>query len=335
MAENKKNVVNFTAQQTLDLWMDRFRGLYSGHEKQAERVFERCISHYIGIKEPNKPIGTCMSIGPSGSGKSYFWECIAESVHGRPGALLLINGGEFKHSHEVSKLIGAPPGYLGHKETDPVITNKAMDIKRGSSTFTANFVVVDELDKAHGSVCDFFLSPMDKAQAKLANGMEVDFSDCFIAFTSNSGNYIYDKKSIGLSKESLKSDFSPRTALLREFSSPFMNRVKDIWVFHEYDQKQKTAAIKIQVNRLLNSYKSNNHESGITIGNGFYKEASMIKLDKNFGMRDLVRTAKSVVEQRCTDLAFGRTEKKMLSGEDIIDFIKRQNDSNKSLSASM
>ena len=334
MAQDRKTA-SMPAQQALDLWMTRFGELYSGHEKQAERVFERCISHALGIREKNKPIGTCMSIGPSGSGKSYFWECIAESVHGAPGALIMVNGGEYQHSHEVSKLIGAPPGYLGHRETDPVITNKAMLNKRGVSQFNAHFIVVDELDKAHSSICDFFLSPMEKAQAKLANGQEVDFSDCFIAFTTNAGGNIYANKSLGLMKEGLKSDFSPRTALLKSFSSPFMNRVKDIWVFNEYDTKQKMSAVKIQVNRLLNTYKVNDHDSGVNIVNGFYKEAAAIKLDKDFGMRDLIRTAKSVVEQRCTDLAFGRTDKKTLSGDDIIDFLKRQHESNKSLSASV
>lgn len=335
MSQVNKKIVAMPAQQILDLWMSRFREIYSGHEAQAERVFERCISHALGIKERNKPIGTCMSIGPSGSGKSEFWECIAESVHDQRGALIMVNGGEYQHSHEVAKLIGAPPGYLGHKETDPVITNKLMLQKRGASQFNANFVVVDELDKAHSSVCDFFLSPMEKAQAKLASGQEVDFSDCFIAFTTNAGSNIYARKSMGLTKEGLKSDFSLRTALLKSFSSPFMNRVQDIWVFHEYDQKQKISAIKIQVNRLLNSYKTNDHDSGISITNGFYKEAAAIALDKDFGMRDLIRTAKSVVSQRCTDLAFGRTEKKTLSGDDILDFVKRQNESSKSLSASM
>lgn len=335
MAQDRKSVVAMPAQQALDLWLTRFGELYSGHEKQAERVFERCLSHALGIKEKNKPIGTCMSIGPSGSGKSYFWECIAESVHGQPGSLIMLNGGEYQHSHEVSKLMGAPPGYLGHRETDPVITEKSMRAKRGNSQFNANFIVVDEIDKAHGSVCDFFLSPMEKAQAKLGNGLEVDFSDCFIAFTANSGSHIYARKSLGLVKEGLKEDFSLREALIKEFSGPFMNRFRDIWVFHEYDAKQKAAAIKIQVNRLLNAYKLNDYDSGVNVSNSFYKEAAAIKLDKNFGMRDLIRTAKSVVEQRCTDIAFGRTEKKTLSGDDILDFVKRQNESSKSLSASM
>jgi len=335
MAQISKNVAMLPAQQILDVCMSRFTSLYSGHERQAEKVFERCISHSLGIKEKHKPVGTCMSIGPSGSGKSYFWECIAESLHGQAGSLIMLNGGEYQHSHEIAKLIGAPPGYLGHKETEAVITNKAMIIKRGLSQFAIDFIVVDELDKAHGSVCDFFLSPMEKAQAKLASGGEVDFSDCFIAFTTNAGENIYAKKEIGLSKSSIKPGSSHRKSLLKRFSSPFLNRVKDFWVFDEYDQKQKFSAIKIQVGRLLQSYDGNSYNSGIIVSNGFLDEVSGMKMDKDFGMRDLVRTAKLIVEQRCTDLAFGRTKKKTLGKEDVIEFIKRRDESGKSLSASM
>jgi ATP-dependent Clp protease ATP-binding subunit ClpA len=174
---------------------------------------------------------------------------------------------------------------------------------------------------------------MEKAHAKLANGTDLDFSDCVIAFTANSGSHLYERKSMGLTKEKLKSDFSLRKELLREFSSPFLNRIKDIWLFSDYNQEQKMLAIEIQVKKLLDGYGT--YKSGIFVEDCFYQEAVSIKLDKTFGMRDLIRTVKSVVETRCLDLAFGRTKSKIIMGKDIVAYLKVQHESNQSIRASV
>ena len=310
--------------EAVDILMSRFKAIYSGHEDLALDVFKRIIGHSIGVKEENRPVGTYLIIGPSGSGKSYFWECIAESIHMRRNALLTIDGGEYMHSHEIAKLIGAPPGYLGHRETSPIFSPKNVAAPRGDSAIIIDIVLVDEVDKAHELFTNALIGLLQKGHIRLGDNTKTDMSNSLVVLTSNSGGEVYNDKSIGLSKKTIEPGFNLRKKLLKEFSAPFLNRIDVIQMFDAYGEAEKMTAMKVQVKRLLEDI--GDHRRSVSVSDDFFIEMMKIKLDKHFGMRDLVRKMKSIIRSRCIDIAMKTTSSKVIDGDAVKEYLRTENE---------
>jgi ATP-dependent Clp protease ATP-binding subunit ClpB len=188
-----------------------------------------------------RPIGNLLLLGPTGSGKTRIVEAAAETLFGDPRAFIKIDCAEFQHSHEIAKLIGSPPGYLGHRETSPLITQEEL-AKYHTEKFKLSFLLFDEIEKASDSLWQLLLGMLDKATLTLGDNRRVDLSQTVIFLTSNlGGREITDMMSdkIGFVQPGLKQDAAldgklERTALgaaRRRFSPEFMNRLDKVVVF--------------------------------------------------------------------------------------------------------
>jgi len=139
-----------------------------------------------GMNPPNRPIGTMLFLGPTGSGKTRVIEAAAEVLYGDSNAIVKIDCAEFQHSHEIAKLIGSPPGYLGHRETSPMLTQENLD-RMHTDDMKISLVLFDEIEKASDSLWQLLLGILDKATLTLGDNRRVDFSHAMVIMTSNLG----------------------------------------------------------------------------------------------------------------------------------------------------
>src|ERR1700755_1224142 len=139
-----------------------------------------------GLNAPGRPVGNLLFLGPTGSGKTRIVEAAAEILFGDPRAMIKVDCAEFQHSHENEKLIGSPPGYLGHRETHPLITQEAL-AKSHTEQLKLSFLLFDEIEKASDSLWQLLLGILDKATLTLGDNRRVDLSQTIIFMTSNLG----------------------------------------------------------------------------------------------------------------------------------------------------
>src|SRR6516225_9551494 len=139
-----------------------------------------------GMRTPGRPVGSLLFLGPTGSGKTRTVEALAECLMGNPRAVLKIDCAEFQHSHEIAKLIGSPPGYLGHRETHPLLSQEALN-QWHTDKPKLSFVLFDEIEKASDALWNLLLGVLDKAVLTLGDNRRVDFSRAMIFMTSNLG----------------------------------------------------------------------------------------------------------------------------------------------------
>src|SRR5438093_11856678 len=143
--------------------------------------------YLAGMAMPNRPIGNLLFLGPTGSGKTRIVEASAEILFGSPRAFIKIDCAEFQHSHEIAKLIGSPPGYLGHRETPPLLTQEAID-QYQTDRAHISFLLFDEIEKANDALWQLLLGILDKGTLTLGDNRRVDFSQSLVFLTSNLGS---------------------------------------------------------------------------------------------------------------------------------------------------
>src|SRR5262249_36641236 len=142
--------------------------------------------HLAGMSSPGRPLGNLLFLGPTGSGKTRLVEATAESLVGDARAVIRIDCAEFQHSHEIAKLIGSPPGYLGHRETHPLLSQETLN-QHNPGGLKISFVLFDEIEKASDALWNLLLGILDKASLTLGDNRRVDFSRALIFMTSNLG----------------------------------------------------------------------------------------------------------------------------------------------------
>ena len=157
-----------------------------GQEEAIEQVVRIYQTYLAGMVSPGRPIGNFLFLGPTGSGKTRMVEATAEALLGDANALLKVDCAEFQHSHEIAKLIGSPPGYLGHRETHPVLSQEALNLHH-TDKVKLSFVLFDEVEKASDALWSLLLGILDKATLTLGDNRRVDFSRSMIFLTSNLG----------------------------------------------------------------------------------------------------------------------------------------------------
>ena len=215
-----------------------------GQERAVRRMSGLYQIFLAGMNPLNRPIGTMLFLGPTGSGKTRVIEAAAEVLFGDPNAVIKIDCAEFQHSHEIAKLIGSPPGYLGHRETSPMLTQENLDRYHTEET-KLSLVLFDEIEKASDSLWQLLLGILDKATLTLGDNRRVDFSKTMVIMTSNLGaREMSEMISGGIGFAPGKGAKNPndteidqkiyRTALeaaRRKFSPEFMNRIDKVVVF--------------------------------------------------------------------------------------------------------
>lgn len=208
-----------------------------------------------GLCSAGRPVGNLLFLGPTGSGKTRIIEAASENLFGDPRAVIKVNCAEFQHSHEIAKLIGSPPGYLGHRETHPLITQEAL-ASYHKAELKLSFLLFDEIEKASDSLWQLLLGMLDKATLTLGDNRRVDLSQTMIFLTSNLGGKEIEELVTGSSmgfgpaapdvKQS-KVDGTAKGAARRKFSPEFMNRLDKVVVFHPLSQDQLREVLDIEL----------------------------------------------------------------------------------------
>ena len=213
-----------------------------------------------GLNSPGRPVGNLLFLGPTGSGKTRIVEAAAEILFGDPRAVIKVDCAEFQHSHEIAKLIGSPPGYLGHRETHPLITQEALAASH-TDKLKLSFLLFDEIEKASDSLWQLLLGILDKATLTLGDNRRVDLSQTVIFLTSNLGGGEITEMmggGMGFVRPSEKSDSGlndkiERTAVeaaRRKFSPEFMNRLDKVVVFHPLKREQLEKVLDIELEQV-------------------------------------------------------------------------------------
>src|SRR5271169_1334947 len=160
--------------------------LVIGQEEAIHEIVSTYQTYLAGLSPDGRPIGNFLFLGPTGTGKTRAVEATAEALLGNPRAVIKIDCGEFQHSHEIAKLIGSPPGYLGHRETHALLSQEALN-QYHTENMKLTFVLFDEIEKASDALWNLLLGILDKATLTLGDNRKVDFSNALIFMTSNLG----------------------------------------------------------------------------------------------------------------------------------------------------
>src|SRR3982075_2552519 len=213
-----------------------------GQEEAVRAVVDVLQVYSAEMRAVGRPVGNYLFLGPTGSGKTRIVEAAAEILFGDPRAVIKVDCAEFQHSHVIAKLIGSPPGYLGHRETHPLITQEELS-KSHTEKLKLSFLLFDEIEKASDALWQLLLGILDKATLTLGDNRRVDLSQCMIFMTSNLGaGEMNDLLNGGLGfaqkpghMDAKMDEKLTRTAVdaaRRKFSPEFMNRIDKTVVFN-------------------------------------------------------------------------------------------------------
>jgi ATP-dependent Clp protease ATP-binding subunit ClpA len=228
-----------------------------GQEQAVEKVTEIFQMFLAGLNPPNRPIGNLLFLGPTGSGKTRVVEACAEALFGDPRAMIKIDCAEFQHSHEIAKLIGSPPGYLGHRETHPLLTQEAIN-QWHTEKIKLSLLLFDEIEKASDALWQLLLGILDKATLTLGDNRRVDLSCCIIVMTSNLGAGEMEglmTGGLGFARKPQEIDQrfddkitrTAQEAARRKFSPEFMNRIDKVVVFKTLRPDHLTQILEIEL----------------------------------------------------------------------------------------
>jgi ATP-dependent Clp protease ATP-binding subunit ClpA len=213
-----------------------------------------------GLNSPGRPVGNLLFLGPTGSGKTRIVEAAAEILFGDARSIIKVDCAEFQHSHEIAKLIGSPPGYLGHRETHPLITQESLAASH-TDKLKLSFLLFDEIEKASDALWQLLLGMLDKATLTLGDNRRVDLSQTVIFLTSNlGGGEITEMMQGGMGFIQPKdkpadamNEKVERTAVeaaRRKFSPEFMNRLDKVVVFHPLRREQLEQVLEIELGQV-------------------------------------------------------------------------------------
>src|SRR6266852_177627 len=231
-----------------------------GQDEAVQALVDIYQVFCAGLHSPGRPVGNLLFLGPTGSGKTRIVEAAAEILFGDPRAVIKVDCAEFQHSHEIAKLIGSPPGYLGHRETHPLITQEALAASH-TDKLKLSFLLFDEIEKASDALWQLLLGMLDKATLTLGDNRRVDLSQTVIYLTSNLGGGeitelmnggmgFIQPKDIPADGLDQKVERTAVEAARRKFSPEFMNRLDKVVVFHPLRKEQLEEVLDIELGQV-------------------------------------------------------------------------------------
>ena len=286
-----------------------------------------------GLNSPGRPVGNLLFLGPTGSGKTRIVEAAAEILFGDARSIIKVDCAEFQHSHEIAKLIGSPPGYLGHRETHPLITQEEL-AKSHTDKLKLSFLLFDEIEKASDALWQLLLGMLDKATLTLGDNRRVDLSQTVIFLTSNlGGGEITELMNGGMGfvqpKDKPNAEMDQKVertaveAARRKFSPEFMNRLDKVVVFHPLRREQLEEVLDIELGqvqqRVLETAKGQFLFRVTTPGKEFLLQEGT---DQRYGARHLKRAIERHVVYPLANLL--ATEQVHLGDLVCIDWDKNQ-----------
>jgi ATP-dependent Clp protease ATP-binding subunit ClpB len=261
---NKKLDPRQTGREADKLYRDLQRRIV-GQDEAIDQIVNIYQTYLAGMNSPGRPIGNFLFLGPTGSGKTRLVEATAESMVGDARGMIKIDCAEFQHSHEIAKLIGSPPGYLGHRETHPLLSQEVLN-QYHTARMKLSFVLFDEIEKASDALWNLLLGILDKATLTLGDNRRVDFSRTMIFMTSNLGAAEMssilrpklgfaageENQNNGQFDESATDKISRASveAARRKFAPEFMNRIDKVVVFKPLDQIELRKILTLELNIL-------------------------------------------------------------------------------------
>ena len=277
-------------------------------EKAISKVVRSIQRNRLGLGSHNRPIGVFMFLGPTGVGKTYLAQRLAEEMFGTKDAMIRIDMSEYSEKFNTSRLVGAPPGYVGYGEGGQLTER----VRR----HPYSIVLLDEIEKAHGDVFNLLLQVLDEGRMTDGNGRIVDFRNTIIIMTSNAGTRQLKDFSHGIgfnamsingaaneqSKEYARSII--QKALSRQFAPEFLNRLDEIITFDQLDAKAIRRIVDVELDKLIKRISKNGY--AVTVTDAAKTFLATKGYDPQFGARPLKRAIQTYVEDEiCEKILFG------------------------------
>ena len=285
--------------------MEALKGTVIGQDKAIDKMVRAIQRNRVGLKEPNHPIGVFMFLGPTGVGKTYLAKKLAEFMFGSSDALIRIDMSEYTESFNTSRLIGAPPGYVGYEEGGQLTER----VRR----HPYSIVLLDEIEKAHPNVFNLLLQVLDEGRLTDGNGRFVDFRNTVIIMTSNAGTRQLKDfgRGVGFSasgstglmlneqdKEHARSIV--QKALSKQFSPEFLNRLDEIITFDQLDMNAIKQIIDIELKGLYQRIEQIGYQ--VELSDEAKEFVATKGYDVQFGARPLKRAIQNYIEDGISDL---------------------------------
>ena len=295
--------------------------------RQITGIYQTFVA---GMSSPGRPIGSLLFLGPTGSGKTRTVEAVAESLVGDPLAVIKIDCAEFQHSHEIAKLIGSPPGYLGHRETHPLLSQDVLN-QHHTDTVKLSFVLFDEIEKASDALWNLLLGILDKATLTLGDNRRVDFSRALIFMTSNLGaaemNAIV-RPSLGFRAHTVEGEPLDQTmadrvsragveAARRKFTPEFLNRIDRTVVFNSLGEAELREIVDLELQSVQEriALATGSKTIHFTVNDGAKDFLLKEGTDSRYGARHLKRAVeRNLVQPMSNLIATGQVQ----SGDQLL-----------------
>jgi ATP-dependent Clp protease ATP-binding subunit ClpB len=293
------------------------RRLVIGQEEAIHEIVRTYQTYLAGLSPVGRPIGNFLFLGPTGTGKTRAVEATAEALLGNPRAVIKIDCGEFQHSHEIAKLTGSPPGYLGHRETHPRLAQQVLN-QYHTDSVKLSFVLFDEIEKASDSLWNLLLGILDKATLTLGDNRKVDFSNALIFMTSNIGaaemsSLVSPRLGFHVCPPDANNCAHTLTAKLsrtgeeavrRKFTPEFINRLDKIVVFRALGNEELNRVIDIELELVQQRVQA------AAVGNPFFMNVTGSArkfllaegIDLRYGARPLKRAIERLLVQPLSNL---------------------------------
>ena len=292
---------------------------------QLVNVYQMVLA---GMNAPERPIANLLFLGPTGSGKTRIVEACAEILLGNPAALIKVDCAEFQHSHEIAKLIGSPPGYLGHRDTKPVLTQEALDCFKNQDV-NLSFVLFDEIEKASDALWQLLLGILDRGTLTLGDNQKVCFSRTVVFLTSNlgavemgrliSGPIGFVARSNGTSDETIHTEIHHVAveAAKRRFSPEFMNRIDRVIVFRSLTEDSLRKILDIELSHVQQRILASQGRSRFSLSCTQEAKDFLLKEGTNsqYGARHLRR---AIERQLVIPLSSLIASRQIASGDDVV-----------------
>jgi len=311
---------------------EEWRKKLIGQNHVIEAVVPYVTKFLVNLHRPDHPVGNFLFLGPTGTGKTKSMEALAEVLHGNANNILRVDCGEFQMEHDIAKLIGAPPGYLGHRETHPMLSQTKINAV-SSENCDLSIVLFDEIEKAAPSMWRLLLGILDKANMKLGDNTNVKFDRCIIAMTANIGQEEMQRMlrpTLGFetaTRNVVPEDFIGEKGLAslqkmgtsafhRKFPAEFPNRLDSVVTFRPLPHDVLVTITQNELTRLQNHIDDRLQDKGFTLSytpevvEYLVKTGSSIK----FGAREINRV---IDRELYNPITFDFATQKIVAGDTV------------------
>ena len=307
---------NKTGRQAEDL-ENQLRNLVVGQDEAIHQIVKAYQTHLAGLSPVGRPVGNFLFLGPTGSGKTRVVEATAESLLNNSRSVIKIDCAEFQHSHEIAKLIGSPPGYLGHRETHPLLSQEALN-QHHTEKVKLSLVLFDEIEKASDALWNLLLGILDKATLTLGDNRKVDFSASMVFLTSNLGatemsslvsprlgfHFASPGNSRCNAQISARISGAGIAAARRKFTPEFINRLDKIVVFKSLGVEELRRIVDIELEMVQQRIQAAAGSRPFVVNvTGSAREFLLVEgTDFKYGARQLKRAIERLLVQPLSNL---------------------------------